>query len=205
MTDLPPPPGNLPPPPPPGSPLPPPPGFATPPPGYQVYAAPTEPNDYASFGARLGGWLLDYLIMGLFFLPAFIAIAAGPTEIRRCSVDASGNVTIGEEINALCEGPTDGTIAFAVVLGLIAVVAVFVYQIKLIGGPRGATVGMRAVGIKVVDRATGGSIGGGRALGRFLFASIFSGFFYLGYLWMLWDGRSQTWQDKVVNDVVVKA
>jgi hypothetical protein len=38
-----------------------------------------------------------------------------------------------------------------------------------------------------------------------LFANIFSSaIFYLGYLWMLWDDKKQTWHDKVVNSVVVK-
>jgi hypothetical protein len=27
----------------------------------------------------------------------------------------------------------------------------------------------------------------------------------LGYLWALWDERKQTWHDKVVNSIVVRA
>ena len=85
-------------------------------------------------------------------------------------------------------------------------VGVFVYQAKLLGGPSGATVGMRAVGIKAVMADTGGPLGAGRAIGRFLFASFISGFFfYLGYWWMLWDDRKQTWQDKVVRSIVIRA
>lgn len=161
---------------------------------------------YATFGSRLGAWLLDGIIMTLFFVPAVIALTAGPTEIEPCSVDSSGNVTIGEEINALCEGPTSGTIATAVLLGIAAVVGVVLYQAKLAGGPTGATLGKRAVGIKIVDGATGGPIGGGRAVGRWLFATTISSWlFYLGYLWCLWDVRQQTWHDKVVSSVVVKA
>jgi uncharacterized RDD family membrane protein YckC len=38
-----------------------------------------------------------------------------------------------------------------------------------------------------------------------LFASFISAnVFYLGYLWMLWDDKKQTWQDKVVTSVVVR-
>ncbi|MEY4173609.1 MAG: hypothetical protein RI900_774, partial [Actinomycetota bacterium] len=29
--------------------------------------------------------------------------------------------------------------------------------------------------------------------------------FYLGYLWMLWDGEKQTWHDKVVGSIVIDA
>jgi uncharacterized RDD family membrane protein YckC len=28
-------------------------------------------------------------------------------------------------------------------------------------------------------------------------------FFYIGYLWMLWDREKQTWHDKVARSVVV--
>ena len=212
MTDLPPPPPENPPPPPASTPPPPfaspppPPAFASePPPGYQAYGAPGPQVEYASFGSRLGGYLIDGIIMFLFFVPALVALLAGPTEIEACSVDESGNITIGEELNALCEGPTDGTLAFAGFLALLGLVGVFVYQAKLLGGPSGATVGMRAVGIKAVVADTGGPLGAGKAIGRFLFASIFSGFFYLGYLWMLWDGKKQTWQDKVVSSIVIRA
>ncbi len=208
MTDLPPPPAPGVPPPPPGVQPPPPPGpgFNAPPPGYAAYGAPAPVAQYAGFGARLGAWIIDGIVMFLFFVPAIIAISAGPTKIQACSVDSSGNITIGEQLNALCEVPTGGTVAAAILLGIAAFAGVLVYQAKLAGGPTGATVGKRAVGIKIVDGTTGGPIGGGRAIGRWLFASTISGwFFYLGFLWMLWDGRKQTWHDKVVSSVVVKA
>lgn len=198
MTDLPPPPA-------PGTPAPPP-GFGAPPPGYTTYGAPSAPAQYAGFGARLGALIIDGIVMFLFFVPAIIAIVAGPKEIETCSVDSSGNITVGEEINALCEVPTNGAIAAAALLGIAGFVGVLVYHAKLTGGPSGATVGKKAVGIKVVDATTGGPIGGGRAIGRYLFASFISGnIFALGYLWSLWDSRKQTWHDKVVSSVVVKA
>jgi uncharacterized RDD family membrane protein YckC len=196
---------DLPPPPPPGSIPPPPPSFAPPPPGYQAYGTPTPQRAYATFGARLGGWLIDAVILCLLFIPAIVALVAGPTEIEPCSVDSSGDITIGGELNALCEGPTNGTIALALLLGLAAVVAMVLYQVKLIGGPSGATWGMRAVGIRAVDANTGGPIGAGRAFGRMLFASFISGaVVYLGYLWNIWDKQKQTWHDKVTTTVVVK-
>ena len=195
---------SLPPPPPENVP---PPTFtnAPPPPGYEPYGTETARPVYAGFGARLGGWLLDGLIILVFFLPAIVALVAGPTEIEPCSVDSSGDVTFGGELNALCEGPTDGTIAIAVLLGIVGVVATIAYQVILIGGASGATWGMRAVNVKAVDAKTGGSIGSGRALGRMLFASFISSWFYLGYLWNLWDKDKQTWHDKVTTSIVVKS
>jgi uncharacterized RDD family membrane protein YckC len=86
--------------------------------------------------------------------------------------------------------------------GLYFVVAV-VYFTVMIGSSRGQTLGQMALGIRVIDFNTGGSIGYGRALVRWL-VSIVSGLvILLGYLWMLWDKEKQCWHDKAANDVVV--
>lgn len=203
MSDqVPPPPGGLPPPPPPG--------FSTPPPGYATYSPGPAPEGattgYAGFGSRLVAFIIDGVIVGLFSIPAWVALVAGPTHITDCSIDSSGDITgFSDNANGLCEVPTGSTIAIAVILGLVAVIGAFVYYAKLEGGPTGQTVGKRVVRIKVVDATTGGPIGGGRAIGRRLFAGFISGSLCcLGYLWMLWGDRSQTWHDKAVRSVVVK-
>jgi uncharacterized RDD family membrane protein YckC len=160
---------------------------------------------YAGVLARFGAVLIDGLITALLLAPAIIALVAGPTKVTTCSVDSEGNITIGEEINSLCEVPTGGTIAAAVLLGLVGLVAVLLYYTRMIGGT-GQTIGKKAVGVRVVDSTSGAPIGTGRALGRYLFATFISGnLCALGYLWALWDGRKQTWHDKVVSSVVVKA
>jgi uncharacterized RDD family membrane protein YckC len=39
-----------------------------------------------------------------------------------------------------------------------------------------------------------------------MLGSLVSGWvFYLGYLWMLWDSEKQTWHDKMVSSVVIRA
>lgn len=161
---------------------------------------------YAGFWARFAALIIDGIITGLLFVPAIIAVAAGPKKLTSCSIDSSGSVTVGERINGICEVPTAGAIAAAVLLGLVAMVGALVYYAKLEGGPSGQTIGKKAMGIRVADATTGGPIGSGRALGRYLFKTFISGnVCALGYLWMLWDGRKQTWHDKVVTSVVVRA
>lgn len=156
-------------------------------------------------GARFGAAILDGIISGLMFLPAIIALIAGPKRITTCSVDVEGNITIGEEINAICEVPSGGAIAIAVLLALVALAGV-IYNWIILVGRTGQTLGKRAVGVRVVDATNGSPIGAGRALGRYLFATFISGnFCLLGYLWALWDSKKQTWHDKVVSSVVVKA
>ena len=71
-------------------------------------------------------------------------------------------------------------------------------------GRTGQTPGDAALGIRVVDIDTGNVIGYGRAFGRAL-VSIVSGLvIVLGYLWMLWDPRKQTWHDKAVSSLPVR-
>ena len=61
------------------------------------------------------------------------------------------------------------------------------------------------MGIRVVDAKTGAVIGQARAIGRY-FAMIISAIpCYLGFLWPLWDVRKQTFHDKIVGTVVLKA
>lgn len=107
----------------------------------------------------------------------------------------------------------DGAILFAVnlVLSLVlkgagSALSVLVglgYYVYLEGSPSGQTVGKRAMNIRIVDADTGGPLGYGRAVVRYL-GRIVSGFAcLLGYLWMLWDKNKQTWHDKMATSVVV--
>jgi uncharacterized RDD family membrane protein YckC len=71
-------------------------------------------------------------------------------------------------------------------------------------GPHGATIGKRLCGIKVVDEQDGQTIDVGRAFVRYL-VSLVSGFVCLiGYLWMLWDPKRQTWHDKAARNLVIR-
>jgi uncharacterized RDD family membrane protein YckC len=78
-----------------------------------------------------------------------------------------------------------------------------VYTTLMIGSSRGQTLGQMAMGIRVIDFNTGGPIGYGRALIRWLVSIVSALAILIGYLWMLWDKEKQTWHDKAANDVVV--
>ncbi|HET6953379.1 MAG TPA: RDD family protein [Acidimicrobiales bacterium] len=227
----PPPPGGYPPPPPGGHPPPPPGGYppppggggwpptdGAPPPAGGPFAPPSAYGQTPGYGygygaaaakagffARLGALIIDVIIVSLFSIPALIVIFAGPTRTTTCSVDREGNITDFGEGNRLCEVPSGGTWAAFAVLLIAALVAAVLYYGKMEGGPTGQTVGKKALGIKVVDSATGGPIGTGRGIARY-FARIASGVVcYLGYLWMLWDPERQTWHDKIIGSYVVMA
>jgi uncharacterized RDD family membrane protein YckC len=91
-----------------------------------------------------------------------------------------------------------GDVGFA-----IAIVFSFGYY-TYFHGNTGQTPGDAALGIRVVDIDSGAVIGYPRAFGRCL-VSIVSGLvIVLGYLWMLWDPRKQTWHDKAVSSLPIR-
>lgn len=218
---------DLPPPPPPTSfPPPAPPGYGSPaaptpnpfgpaPYGASTYDAPTygpAPSDLASFGQRLVAHLIDWLTLSITILVTAIAcilvIALGPSHTSTCDTyyysDELGEQTSTEP----CTIPDAETFALVAVIGLAGVAATVVVYVMYFRreGRTGDTWGRKAMGIRLLDIRTGSPIGGGRSFGRFLLASyVSSAICYLGFLWMLWDDRNQTWHDKIMNTVVVRA
>ncbi len=69
----------------------------------------------------------------------------------------------------------------------------------------GQTIGNRALGIRVLDADSGGPLTYARSFIRFLVSYVSGLVILLGFLWMLWDNRNQTWHDKAANSLVVRA
>jgi uncharacterized RDD family membrane protein YckC len=212
---------NVPPPPPPGGGFPPPdggggfqppapPGGAFPPPtppgggfappagqpgGFAGYSPTPGSSQLAGFWVRFGAYFIDSLIVGAFTIPARIAFAVGPKEEVSCS-------GITDSQFAICEGPTGSTLAIGWSLMILAWVAGIIYFAVLEG--RGQTVGCRALSLRIIDANNGGPIGTGRGVGRY-FARFLSAIpCFLGFFWMLWDDKNQTWQDKLVSSLVIR-
>lgn len=185
----------------------PPPGWgAAPPPGYPT-SYPSQPaagGQLAGFGSRLGGSILDSILYGIlaavFTVPGIFLIVA---SVRDCyTVEISDTETRLECPPGAVKG---GLLAAGIALIAVGLIVVAVLYIRALG-KTGQTWGRKLANVKVVDKGTGQPIGFGRALGRTLFAQIISSSIcYLGYLWMLWDKDKQTWHDKIVDTVVVKA
>ena len=190
-----------------GVPLGPPPAVASPY-GYSPYAPPsaTAHLPRAGFGARLGAFLIDGFVMALLMFAALIPlIAIGVTTFESEPGVCTDSIT-GDRY--ACDVPTGGTVVSWLLLGLIFIVISFVvlYAVKARPLSRtGQTIGKRALDIRVIREDTGQLLTGGQALGREAFAYFVSAqVFYVGYLWMLWDDKKQTWHDKVVSSVVVR-
>ena len=184
-------------------PPPPPPGFP-PAPTPSVVGTGSLGGQRASFGARLGGSLLDSLLYGLVSLiPAIAGVVAIVASFANCSEIAYSDD--GSQYTTCGDGELKiGLLLLGIVIIGVGMVVVWLLQIRHLA-TRGQTWGRKIVGIKVVRADNGQPIGYGRAIGRMLFAGLISGSFCgLGYLWMLWDKDQQTWHDKVVGSVVVR-
>jgi uncharacterized RDD family membrane protein YckC len=79
-----------------------------------------------------------------------------------------------------------------------------VYETVLISQWNGQTIGKRILGIKVVT-TSGGKLDWLKAFIRSLSKLLSAMPLFLGYFWMLWDEKSQTWHDKIADTFVVEA
>jgi uncharacterized RDD family membrane protein YckC len=90
--------------------------------------------------------------------------------------------------------------SLAQLAGLV-VFLVFAYLL----GTTGQTPGKRLIGIKIVKEADGTYIGFGMAIVRAIAHILDALPLLVGYLWPLWDAKRQTFADKVIGTLAVKA
>jgi uncharacterized RDD family membrane protein YckC len=92
--------------------------------------------------------------------------------------------------------------------GLIVEAVVYIAGLALLGwmnGASGRTPGKRVVGIRVVRDADGRVLGGGLGLVRALCHFLDTVACLLGWLWPVWDSKNQTFADKILATVVLRA
>lgn len=161
-------------------------------PGYQYPgpAAPVGPSGapppeaLAGFWIRFGAALIDGVLM-LFISALFGGLGfdtAGGTDLDPVT-------QLGTSLGYLLGG---------------AFLPSLVYFTVLHGSASGQTLGDRACGIRVADRASGGRVPYPRALIRVLVSYVSAMPFALGYFWMLWQPQKQTWHDLAASTLVVK-
>jgi uncharacterized RDD family membrane protein YckC len=107
--------------------------------------------------------------------------------------DSFGNCNSGFEFN------TTWTVDLVALIIGMAYAAYFI-------GMRTQTLGHRVAGIRVVDVATGGPIGPGRAALRWLVMVVTGALCTIGYWSPFFDSqRRQGWHDKAANSVAIPA
>ena len=131
----------------------------------------------ANYGARLGGRLLDWLIVGVVSTPLLLVFGA----IDRTStiVNANGSVV---HTTGFWIGPRGIVIHGVLVLA---------YGTLFCGSRRGQSIGMMVAGTRAVDIATGAPIGYARAFGRALLEYVLALALFIPWLidmlFPLWD------------------
>lgn len=172
-----------------------------PPPGswpYQGAGVPpggaAGPPPLADYGIRLGGWLIDWVLLAA--VSIVVLLVTNSVHTYHTVLSSNGQFVHQSGFNI---GP--GGIA-------LQAVVVIIYGAILCGLPRGQTVGMMMVGTRVIDERLGGPIGFPRAFGRAAFEYLLAVFLFFPWvidmLFPLWDPKRQTLHDKVTRSVVVK-
>jgi uncharacterized RDD family membrane protein YckC len=148
---------------------------------------------YASWGQRVGAFLLDYLLLLPFILVGSILIGVGAASTASSYDAATGRYT------------SSGTSLLAVLgylIYVVGVLAVSAWNRWYTAGKTGQSWGKRVMGLKLVRASDGQPIGPGMAFVRDLAHVIDGVICYIGYLFPLWDAKRQTLSDKIVSTVV---
>jgi uncharacterized RDD family membrane protein YckC len=133
--------------------------------------------DYAAFWQRAAALLIDWLIVIVILVPVMVVVFG----MREISLDPAAHSW-----------------------DLLAVIAI---PVAVIGFWRycGATPGKIALGVKIVDAASGGPPALWRLVLRFFAYFVSALPLYLGFLWAAVDRRSQAWHDKIARTIVVNS
>ncbi|MFA5776648.1 MAG: RDD family protein [Patescibacteria group bacterium] len=90
------------------------------------------------------------------------------------------------------------------VANLIAMAMAASYYVYFIS-QRGQTIGKKVMHLRVQNITTGQNLDVVSAILREIVGKFLSGVvLLLGYFWMLWDDKKQTWHDKIAKSIVVK-
>ncbi|MFI1098267.1 RDD family protein [Streptomyces sp. NPDC020917] len=163
--------------------------------------APQGMPPLASWGARLGATLLDFLMVMLVPYGLFMA------GYLRYSVKVANrwkdcdNLHITRDNCPVPKVPT-GSVVLMLIGGVLMLAATLFLCYR--EGTTGQTPGKRIVGIRVLRERDGSAMGFGLAFGRRLLHVLDSLPCCLGYLWPLWDSKKQTFADKCVSTVVIR-
>jgi uncharacterized RDD family membrane protein YckC len=154
---------------------------------------------YAGWGTRLGGYLIDAVIFIPVLAVLYIAFRHTHTLEMHLMTRRNGSRTRR---------------SLSLLSPLITAVVFVAYATILCGGRRGQTVGMMAVGVRVVREEAHDALGYGRALWRAFVEQFLRVLgtvtLILGVIWLLdmlfplWDRRNQTLHDKLAKTVVIR-
>jgi uncharacterized RDD family membrane protein YckC len=166
--------------------------------GVGAYAgAPKEA--FASWGKRVGAWLIDFGVFIAIFIIGYVLVVAGAAASTHIDPVSGRRVANATASPALAIG------YILIIANWLAMVGFCIWNRWIRQGRTGQTVGKQKLGIKLVRADNGQPFGAGMCFVRDLAHYIDGMICYIGYLWPLWDGKRQTLADKICSTVVVPA
>jgi uncharacterized RDD family membrane protein YckC len=148
---------------------------------------------YASWIKRVGAYLVDG-ILGF--------VAALPLVVGYVILFANSTTTTDAQGVKHVHFHQSGAALVLILVGVLTALAFSIWNVFIRQGRTGYTIGKGVLGIKLIDEKTSQPIGALMAFLRQL-VHILDSFCYIGYLWPLWDAKSQTFADKIMHTVVV--
>ncbi len=136
-----------------------------------------NPVRYASFSRRLVAYLLDYLLLLLITMPFNAGLSLNTQTGSNFALSFTQLITLGLYIS---------------------------YQIFFLVKYNGQTLGKRAMHIRVV-REDNQPLDVATVVVRLISTLVSSIVLYLGYIWVLFDSKKQSWHDKIAKTLVVEA
>jgi uncharacterized RDD family membrane protein YckC len=133
---------------------------------------------YAGFWIRLWATVIDTFLLMLIIFPILF------------SVYGTDYFTSED----LIKGPLDFLVSW--VFPAVAIILFWIYK--------SATPGKMAISAKIVDARTGSKPSNGQLIGRYFAYIISTVPLGLGFIWIAFDRKKQSWHDKLAGTVVVR-
>jgi uncharacterized RDD family membrane protein YckC len=162
--------------------------------GYAPGAVPPA-DGYAAWIKRVAAYLIDVALSAFSALPLWIGYGVLLSHLHT-TTNPDGSTT------AHVEGSTAPAVVL-ILLGIATSLAFGIWNIYIRQGRTGCTLGKSALGIRLVSEVDGQPIGALMAFVRQICHILDALPCYLGYLWPLWDRKSQTFSDKIMHTLVV--
>jgi uncharacterized RDD family membrane protein YckC len=179
---------------------------APPTPPSPVFGAPTYPPqpvwDYASWGSRVLGYIIDMLLVGVGMCVLYVIVGASLASIFHFADVPWNNLNLS---NPNSSPFTQGFCCFWLVLFPIAALGVGLFNGVYLVSKRGASIGQGVMKIVVVD-ADRRFLTPGKAFLRLLVRVALGTIAFISLLdliWPLFDERRQTLHDKAVGCYVI--
>lgn len=134
--------------------------------------------EYVGFWPRVGAQIIDGVLSLVVFTPPLIVIYGWDYL-----TDENRSLGVAE-------------VLFSWILPSVAVILFWLYK--------QATPGKMAVSARVVDAKTGNTLTVGQSIGRLLAQGISALPLCLGFIWVAFDSRKQSWHDKLAGTVVIR-